>query len=321
VSLEGRIAMPKHVVVDGALLRCLAGSAPSVLTVTTPTTPVVNGSLAATTMDHQTGVNIKPFGVCGITGGPCLPVTPAPWMPGETSVVSGHAPTLPHDSILLCSVGSIIKVATPGQMFYFVDTPSAREKQIIAEALLRQAREEYGDAPDSHDGLSFGDFLLPSGWNALFGGFEGYAKWMEKKMGRDAARRMARKFRAGSRRLRGGKMKKFPRGRKAAIERARREATRKARRFAKGARVGSIALDVANAAAELAHGKPKDAAASAVGGIAGTGATAACDAAAGAAAPETGGASAVLIGAGCGVVGGVVGKGAEWATKKVFGMF
>lgn len=137
--------MPKLVVVDGALLHCLSGSTPSPLTVTTLNAPLVDGSKTATTLDHQPGVNVKPFGVCAITGGPCLPATPAPWLPGEVSIPTSQFPILPDDSLLLCNVGSLIEVTYPGQTFFFVDTPPPYDINILKKALLNALGKLTGE--------------------------------------------------------------------------------------------------------------------------------------------------------------------------------
>jgi hypothetical protein len=115
--------MPKPAVVDGAVLKCIAGSAPSNLTVTTDPFTQIERHLAATVFDNQPGVNVKPFGACLILGGPCFPVTPAPWTPGATSIqLASPFPLLPADSLLMCAVGGIIQVVSPGQSSVFVDT-------------------------------------------------------------------------------------------------------------------------------------------------------------------------------------------------------
>jgi hypothetical protein len=115
--------MPKPAVVDGAVLKCVAGSSPSNLTVTTDPFTQIECRLAATVLDNQPGINVKPFGACLILGGPCVPVIPAPWSPGATGILlASPFPLLPADSILMCAVGGIIQVISPGQSSVYVDT-------------------------------------------------------------------------------------------------------------------------------------------------------------------------------------------------------
>ncbi len=120
---------PKLVVVDGASLKCSKGALPSMLTVTTPSDTEVGEAPVATIMDYFPGTNIKPFGVCAIKGGPCVPVTLMPWFPGEPSIplVPSIFPILSDVSNLTCAVGGVIRVAFPGQSTFFVDSENGTE--------------------------------------------------------------------------------------------------------------------------------------------------------------------------------------------------
>lgn len=52
---------------------------------------------------------------------PCVPVTPAPWIPGGApTVLMGVAPALDAQGTLICAWGGVIKVAQPGQVTTFV---------------------------------------------------------------------------------------------------------------------------------------------------------------------------------------------------------
>jgi Domain of unknown function (DUF4280) len=114
--------MPYLAVVDGAILRCNKGSRPSLLHATVPMTPSVDGKPVATIFDNQPGINVMPFGVCSITKRSCDPVTPIPWVPGETSIpLPSLFPVLTEISLLPCRVGGIIKVEDPGQSILLVD--------------------------------------------------------------------------------------------------------------------------------------------------------------------------------------------------------
>jgi Domain of unknown function (DUF4280) len=117
----------------GAMLQCTFGMAPSALVVILPINRVVATAPAANIMDHVPMVNIMPFGMCMcpanpavaaataaamgvLTPMPCIPVTPAPWVPGAITVLIGNQPALDNTSQLMCTWGGMIAVAQPGQM-------------------------------------------------------------------------------------------------------------------------------------------------------------------------------------------------------------
>ena len=119
-------------VVNGAQLQCSFGAAPSVMVV--PPVTLVNASTApaATIMDNGPMSNIMPFGLCSapsnpqvaaataaaggvLTPQPCIPVVPAPWVPGSPTVLIGKKPALNNASTCQCAWGGAISVVTPGQ--------------------------------------------------------------------------------------------------------------------------------------------------------------------------------------------------------------
>lgn len=119
-------------VCHGAMLRCTFGLAPASLQVL-PLNRVMSGGVpAANIMDHVPMVNILPFGMCSCPGNPavmaataaamgvltpmpCIPNTPAPWLPGAVSVLIGKQPALDEASQLPCAWGGVIGVAFAGQ--------------------------------------------------------------------------------------------------------------------------------------------------------------------------------------------------------------
>ena len=110
-------------VVNGAMLQCTCGDAPTPLTVTSQMQAKIGNQLAATIMDHAPTVNIAPFGTCktltaaasGVPT-PCVPATVAPWSPGSTSIVNiGNFPGLLNTDKLACTVGGMISITNPGQ--------------------------------------------------------------------------------------------------------------------------------------------------------------------------------------------------------------
>ena len=123
--------MSMHVC-NGATLMCSFGVAPSVLTVLPVNRTITSNMPAANIMDHVPMVNIMPFGMCitptnpavaaataaamgVLTPMPCVPVTPAPWMPGSPIVLLGNMPALNNTSTLMCTWGGVITVTVPGQ--------------------------------------------------------------------------------------------------------------------------------------------------------------------------------------------------------------
>ena len=120
-----------NLVCMGAMLQCSFGAAPANLVVL-PANKVLTGTPAATIMDHAPMVNIAPFGMCNspsnptvaaataaalgvLTPMPCIPVTPAPWVPGSPTVLIGNFPALNNSSKLMCAWGGVIQINTPGQ--------------------------------------------------------------------------------------------------------------------------------------------------------------------------------------------------------------
>lgn len=119
-------------VTTGAMLRCSFGVAPSTLQVL-PTGRVMAGKVpAATIQDHVPLANILPFGMCSsmanptviaataaklglMTPMPCVPATPAPWLPGAATVLIGGKPALDNTCKLICLWAGVIQIVSPGQ--------------------------------------------------------------------------------------------------------------------------------------------------------------------------------------------------------------
>ena len=116
----------------GAMLQCSFGAAPSSLMVLPVNGIVTSNMPAANIMDHKPLVNILPFGTCSsmanpvvaaataakfgvMTPMPCVPATPAPWLPGAPTVLMGNRPSLQDSSKLMCTWGGVIQVLVPGQ--------------------------------------------------------------------------------------------------------------------------------------------------------------------------------------------------------------
>jgi len=123
--------MPKQVV-NGAMLQCSFGMAPSSLVVLPVNMVNVGGEPAANIMDYVPMVNIMPFGMCSsianpavasatsaalgvLTPMPCIPNTTAPWMPGSPMVMIANMPALNDTSICMCMWAGVISITSPGQ--------------------------------------------------------------------------------------------------------------------------------------------------------------------------------------------------------------
>lgn len=123
--------MPNHVC-NGAVLMCTFGMAPSTLVVTPENQVFTSYQPAATIMDHIPMKNIMPFGMCMsianptvasataaalgvLTPMPCIPNTPAPWVPGVPTVLEGNFPILDNTHQLMCIWAGVITVSMPGE--------------------------------------------------------------------------------------------------------------------------------------------------------------------------------------------------------------
>jgi hypothetical protein len=119
-------------VVDGAVVTCSFGTAPSALAAL-PTSPARGASgAAATVMDFVPISNIIPFGLCtsptnpqviaataaasGVfTPQPCVPATVSPWVPGSPAVTVAGQPALDSSCTCNCLWAGVISVVSPGQ--------------------------------------------------------------------------------------------------------------------------------------------------------------------------------------------------------------
>lgn len=120
-------------VCSGAMLQCSFGMAPSSLVVLPVNRVFTSARPAANIMDNKPMVNILPFGMCMslanptvaaattaamgvLTPMPCMPVIPAPWVPGSPTVLLANMPALNNTSKLMCMWAGVISVINPGQV-------------------------------------------------------------------------------------------------------------------------------------------------------------------------------------------------------------
>lgn len=117
----------------GAMMQCSFGTAPSSLIVIPKGLPTMaGGPLAATIMDNLPIANIPPFAMClslanptvaaatsaalgVLTPMPCIPVIPAPWIPGSPTVLINSSPALNNSSTCMCAWAGVISITNPGQ--------------------------------------------------------------------------------------------------------------------------------------------------------------------------------------------------------------
>lgn len=113
----------------GAMMQCTFGAAPATLITNMTPTVMTSSKPVATIMDNKPIANIPPFGMCSCPANPatvkpppvvfapapCVPVIPAPWVPGSPTVIMGQYPALNNNSKLMCAYGGVISIVNPGQ--------------------------------------------------------------------------------------------------------------------------------------------------------------------------------------------------------------
>jgi hypothetical protein len=118
-------------VVMGAMLQCSFGTAPATLMVLPEKRVLVENRPVANIMDNKPFVNILPFVMCMslanpitaaqtaaalgvLTPGTCIPVIPAPWVPGAPTALIANMPALTNMSKCMCAYGGVIQITNPG---------------------------------------------------------------------------------------------------------------------------------------------------------------------------------------------------------------
>lgn len=122
-----------EIVVNGADITCPLGKPGTAKLIVLPTPLVDAGSQpVATIMDNKPMVNVPSFGMCTTqtnpavaaataaalgtpTPAPCVPVIPAPWTPGATTITVGNKSALTSDSSCMCQWGGKISITNAGQ--------------------------------------------------------------------------------------------------------------------------------------------------------------------------------------------------------------
>ena len=123
--------MPEQVC-TGALMKCSFGLAPSAFNAT-PRPVMTSNMVAGVITDNLPMLNVPPFGMCNSTANPmviaataaalgaltpmpCLPVLPAPWVPGAPTLLIGNIPALDKSCKLMCAWAGVISITFAGQL-------------------------------------------------------------------------------------------------------------------------------------------------------------------------------------------------------------
>ena len=123
-------------VCTGAVLMCSFGLAPSSF-IATPKTIMTSNMDAGHILDNKPIANIPPFGMCTslanptvasataaalgvLTPMPCVPVFPAPWVPGATTVLLANIPALDNNCKLMCAYAGVVSISFPGQVTHHI---------------------------------------------------------------------------------------------------------------------------------------------------------------------------------------------------------
>lgn len=99
-----------------AILMCDKGTIPSLLTVTSNPKIRNREGLFATHMDNIGGVNISPFGVCGICKVCAIAGLRMTWLGTVPKVTVMGMKPLTDKSKLICPMGGVISCLTSGQI-------------------------------------------------------------------------------------------------------------------------------------------------------------------------------------------------------------
>lgn len=113
-------------VTSTAIIKCSFSLAPATLNVLPINRILINGKPVANIMDNKPFLNVMSMGLCTSPANPavaaafgapcaCVPVTTAPWINANTTVLSAGIPTLDASAKLMCAYGGVIALLMPGQ--------------------------------------------------------------------------------------------------------------------------------------------------------------------------------------------------------------
>ena len=136
-------------------MRCSFGAAPSTL-IPTPKPINTNFVTAGNIMDHAPLVNVPTFGMCScpanptvaaattaamgvLTPMPCIPNTPAPWLPGKITILLQNFPALDDGATLQCVYGGAIQFVSAAQANHQIDDQAGSAGGGMAAAVFAPA--------------------------------------------------------------------------------------------------------------------------------------------------------------------------------------
>ena len=125
--------MSDSYVCSGAVMKCTMGTSPANLTVLPIRTVFLAGQPQGNISDHQSMLNLAPFGLCRslafpptaaataaalgtLTPMPCMHNTPAPWFVGKMDYLIQGQPALLKSCKCQCMWGGTISFVTDGQV-------------------------------------------------------------------------------------------------------------------------------------------------------------------------------------------------------------
>lgn len=152
----------------GAKLKCTCGSKIANIQVLPDRTVTLTNGYYANISDHQSMVNIPPFGVCrslkypptksatdahhgSLTPMPCKPGTYSVWENGNDTYIIRNFPALLTCSSCRCIYGGVITIVTDGQI------PNEYESEQV-KTLQQEAKKEASETQDG-SGLDVIDFI------------------------------------------------------------------------------------------------------------------------------------------------------------------
>ncbi len=107
-------------VVSEALVQCVAGAAPSPMTIIGNV--IAGEGMVGNISSAIPFVNIEGFSACSILAAEtlgidteCVPAIES-WVPGVPTVLVGEEAALDQTSLLVCDIGGVIMVEFPGQL-------------------------------------------------------------------------------------------------------------------------------------------------------------------------------------------------------------
>ena len=104
-------------VVDGATIRCSAGTSVGALHLPCSHKTTINGKKVLTIQDNESLACIGTMGQCKNRDKlpPCVPSTNMQWQQGKTTVCLGSTPALLNSAMIVCTHGGVIRIVADGQ--------------------------------------------------------------------------------------------------------------------------------------------------------------------------------------------------------------